>query len=251
MKPKLSYTIWFSQRTGSTLLCRALASTGIAGNPSEWLSSENLLGEYQCDNYAELQQRLWELGSTSNRVFAVKGGICNPYFRNLLNTLKQFPGCDGKSQNAVEIWENALGARSQHKHIYMTRRNKVRLAVSWWKAIQTQEWHRQYGSSQIVNLENEYSYEAIDHLFAECSIREAAIQDFFNSGSIIPLTIVYENFIFAYEETIRNILNYLELPNTEEVSIAPPPLQKLADDVSQQWVQRYRREKQQGWNNYW
>jgi len=37
MKPELSYTIWFSQRTGSTLLCKALASTRIAGNPNEWL----------------------------------------------------------------------------------------------------------------------------------------------------------------------------------------------------------------------
>ncbi|WP_342799609.1 Stf0 family sulfotransferase [Hyella patelloides] len=39
--PKLSYTIWFSQRTGSTLLCRALESTGIAGNPSEWVTFTN------------------------------------------------------------------------------------------------------------------------------------------------------------------------------------------------------------------
>ena len=37
MKPRLSYTIWFSQRTGSTVLCKALESTGIAGKPNEWL----------------------------------------------------------------------------------------------------------------------------------------------------------------------------------------------------------------------
>ncbi|WP_019506605.1 Stf0 family sulfotransferase [Pleurocapsa sp. PCC 7319] len=51
MKPKLSYTIWFSQRTGSTLLCRALQSTGLAGKPSEWLNASDLLGKYQLDNY--------------------------------------------------------------------------------------------------------------------------------------------------------------------------------------------------------
>ena len=220
MKPKLSYTIWFSQRTGSTLLCRALASTGIAGNPSEWLSSDDLLDKYQLDNYAELQQRLWQSGSTSNGIFGVKAGICNPYFRNLLNTLKQFPGCNSESQNPVEIWESIC---PNCKHIYMTRRNKVRLAVSWWKAIQTQEWHRQYGQSlQAVDLENEYSYQAIDHLFAECSMREAAIQEFLARGSIAPLTIVYEDFIFSYETTIRKILNYLELPDAERVSIATP-----------------------------
>ena len=40
-QPQLSYTIWFSQRTGSTLLCKGLKSTGIAGNPSEWLYKNN------------------------------------------------------------------------------------------------------------------------------------------------------------------------------------------------------------------
>lgn len=248
MKPKLSYTIWFSQRTGSTLLCRALASTKIAGQPSEWLSDNNLLAKYQVDNHAELQQRIWQLGSTPNGVFGVKTGIYNPYFGSLLDTFRYFPGCNPRSQNPVEIWHNAF---PHCKHIYMTRRNKVRLAVSWWKAIQTQEWHRCLGQPpQPKDLENKYSYEAIDHLFAECSMREAAIQDFFNSGSIIPLTIVYEDFILAYEATIRNILNYLELPNTEEILIAPPPLQKLADEVSEQWVQRFRREKQRGWESY-
>lgn len=132
MKPKLSYTIWFSQRTGSTLLCRALESTGIAGKPREWLPDGNLLDKYQLDNYVELQQRLWQLGTTSNGVFGVKTGAYNPYFGNLLDTFKQFPGCNSESNNPIEIWNIAF---SNCKHIYMTRRNKVRLAVSWWKAI--------------------------------------------------------------------------------------------------------------------
>ena len=249
MKPKLSYTIWFSQRTGSTLLCRALESTGIAGKPSEWLSDDNLLQKYRLNSYAELQQRLWQLGTTPNSVFGVKTGACNPYFKNLIDTFKQFPSCNFESNNPIEIWNTAF---PNCKHIYMTRRNKIRLAVSWWKAIQTQEWRRKQGQPPVsVDLEGKYSYEAIDHLFAECSMREAAIQEFFDRGSIIPHTVVYEDFILSYEETIRSILNYLQLPNVEEVTIAPPTLQQLADDVSENWVQRFRQERQQGWQHYW
>ncbi|MEO1004491.1 MAG: Stf0 family sulfotransferase [Cyanobacteria bacterium J06638_38] len=126
----------------------------------------------------------------------------------------------------------------------MTRRNKVRLAVSWWKAIQSQEWHREQGKMPIsVDLKDKYSYEAIAHLFAECSMREAAIQEFFDEGSIIPLTIVYEDFVLSYEKTIRNILDYLELLDSHSVSILLPPLQQLADDVSEEWVQRFRKER--------
>ena len=248
MKPKLSYTIWFSQRTGSTLLCRALESTGIAGKPRELLSNDNLLKKYRLNSYVDLQQRLWQLGTTPNGVFGIKTGAYRPYLDSLIDTFKQFPDCK-PTNNPTEIWENTF---PNCKHIYMTRRNKVRLAVSWWKAIQTQEWRRKQGQPPVsVDLEGKYSYEAIDHLFSECSMREAAIQEFFDRGSIVPLTIVYEDFILAYEATIRNILDYLELPNSNNVEIAPPPLQKLADDVSENWVQRFRQEKQQGWQHYW
>lgn len=249
MKPKLSYTIWFSQRTGSTLLCRGLQSTGLAGKPSEWLNASDLLDKYQLDNYAELQKRLWQLGSTPNGIFGVKTGAGEPYFSKIIKTFKQFPGCNPESNNRVEIWENAL---PNHKHIYMTRRNKVRLAVSWWKAIKSEEWHRKQGQSPVdADLKNKYSYRAIAHLFAECSMREAAIQEFFAEGSIVPLTIVYEDFILSYEKTIRNILDYLEIVNSEKVAIANPPLQKLANDLSEEWVQRFRKDRQKGWSNFW
>ena len=254
MKPKLSYAIWFSQRTGSTLLCRALQSLEIAGKPSEWLSCYNppdfsLLEKYQLDNYAELQQRIWQLGTTPNGVFGIKGGIFEPYFGKIIQTLKQFPGCNPHTDNRVEIWHNAF---PNCKHIYMTRRNKVRLAVSWWKAIQSEEWHREKGKLPTAsNLKDKYSYDAIDHLFAECSMREAAIQEFFSEGSILPLTIVYEDFILAYKSTIRTVLSYLELPDIQNISIPDPPLQRLADNISEVWVQRFRQGKQQGWQNYW
>jgi trehalose 2-sulfotransferase len=107
--PKLSYTIWFSQRTGSTLLCKALQSTGVAGQPGEWLncytlSDFNLLDKYQLSNYAELQQKLWQLGTTPNGVFGVKTTACEPTFSSILDTFKQFPGCDFEENNRVNTF---------------------------------------------------------------------------------------------------------------------------------------------------
>ena len=250
IRPKLSYKIWFGQRTGSTLLCLALQSLGIAGKPSEWLypkAASDLLNEYQLDSYVELQQKLWQLGTTPNGVFGVKRA-CEPYLSEIIDTFKQFPGCEPR-YNRVEIWQNAL---PNCKHIYMTRRNKVRLAVSWWKAIQSQEWHRERGKLPVAaELKDKYSYEAIAHLFAECSMREAAIQEFFSEGAIVPLTIVYEDFILSYEPTLRSILDYLGIPDAQELPIPLPPLQQLSDDLSEVWVQRFRRERQKGWTNFW
>ncbi len=247
MKPQLSYTIWFSQRTGSTLLCKALEATGIAGVPNEWFNCKpDLLNEFHQTSHAELQEHLWKVGSTVNGVFAINHSFYEPHFTQLVETLRKFPNCPQEETNRTAIWEHAF---PNHRHIFMTRRNKIRLAVSWWKAIQSGEWHLLRGEHpKPVDLSDPYSYDAINHLYNECSMREAGIQEFFTEGDIVPLTIVYEDFVKQYEQTIRNILDYLQL-DSNTITIAAPPLAPTADTVSEEWIQRFREERQNGWMN--
>lgn len=247
MKSKLSYTIWFSQRTGSTLLCKAIESTGVAGVPREWFNCPpDLLSTYHQSTYTELQEYLWKLGSTDNGVFAINHSYYEPHFSQLIETLRKFPACPSTATKRTEVWEQVF---PNHCHIFMTRRNKIRLAVSWWRAIQSDEWHKANGEQrEQVDLSNSYSFDAINHLYNECSMREAGIQEFFTEGGFTPLNIFYEDFIQNYEGTIRTILDYLEL-DSRSISIAPPALTKLADDVSEEWTQRFREERQQGWAN--
>jgi LPS sulfotransferase NodH len=247
MKPSVSYTIWFTQRTGSTLLCKALEETQMAGIPHEWLYTwidEQLVNGDASP--AELQMRLWEHGSTPNSVFGLKHSFHEPHFTKLIEIFRQFPGCPLRERNRVRIWEYAL---PNHHHIFMTRRNKVRLAVSWWKAIKTQEWHRLSGASpKPVDLTDAYSFDAIHHLYRECSMREAGIQEFFSEGNIVPLTIVYEDFVQEYEKTLRKVLEFLGLAPTT-IKIVPPSLMPTADERSEEWVHRFREELQEGWEN--
>jgi trehalose 2-sulfotransferase len=244
MQPKLSYTIWFTQRTGSTLLCKTLEKTQIAGIPQEWLHA--WWDRQHGKDPAELQKCLWKNGSTSNGVFGQKHSWSEPHFTHLIETFRRFPTCPANETNRARIWEHAL---PNHKHVFMTRRNKVRLAVSWWKAIKTQEWHRLAGeSSRSVVLSDTYSFDAIHHLFCECAMREAGIQEFFSEGNIVPLTLVYEDFISEYETTVKKVLEFLEL-ETANLQIASPSLARTADAVSEEWAGRFRAELQEGWQN--
>lgn len=249
MRPKLSYTIWSSQRTGSTLLCKALESTGIAGKPNEWLIQAGFAGlvaQYGVGDRGALQQHLWEIGSTPNGVFGIKFGLYEPFFSEVLDTFRQFPGCPQVDHPRAEIWQHAF---PNHRHVFLTRRNIVRLAVSWWKAIVTQEWHRVTGEApKPVDLAGEYCFEAIHQLFNECSMREAGTQEFFAEANITPLTIVYEDFIQDYEPTVRAVIDFLALDSTG-VAVCPAYYTRLADDVSEQWVQRFRHELQKDWEN--
>lgn len=116
----------------------------------------------------------------------------------------------------------------------MTRRNKVRLAVSWWKAIQQQEWHRCSNTpSKSADLSNAYSFDAIPHLYNECAMREAGIQEFFSEGNLVPLTLVYEDFIQEYEKTVRKVLEFLEVDMAGK-AIPPPNFMPTTDHISEE-----------------
>jgi len=247
MKAKLSYTIWFSQRTGSTLLCQALESTGIAGIPREWFNCPpDLLTTFKKADHTELQEYLFKLGTTKNGIFAINHSFYEPHFTQLIETLQKFPACPPTAEKRTDVWGQVF---PNHHHIFITRRNKVRLAVSWWRAIQSGEWHIPIGEQRkSVDLSNAYSFDAINHLYMECSMREAGIQEFFAEGGITPLNIFYEDFDQNYEGTIRTVLDYLELDSIS-VGITPPTLKKTADAISEEWVQRFREERQKDWQN--
>jgi LPS sulfotransferase NodH len=182
-------------------------------------------------------------GTTPNGVFGVKQGISQPYFDELLALLSQ--GVSVRPASRIALWEALF---PNHKHIFMTRRNKVRLAVSWWRAIRSGQWHRQQGEeSQTIDVVADYDFDAIDHLVIESTLREAALQDLFDEAAIIPLTITYEDMLCDPEATVRHILTYLGCSPSAPARVTTD-LQRLSDDLSEEWVQRYRQEKQANWS---
>ena len=241
MRPEKSYTIWFTQRTGSSLLCKALESTEVAGNPWESLNMNRIDELEKMENPQDI---IWERGMKDTGVFGVKFGHHQPHFTHLINVLRKFPG-GNSCKTDMDIYNNAF---PNGKHIFMSRSNKVRLAVSWWKWIQSGEVHRVMGDPpKDVDVSDKYLYNAIDTLVANCVLREAAIQELFTTSGIIPMNIYYEDFIADYEGTVFSILDFLDIEYDDTVSVSEPYFDKLADDVSEEWVQRYRKERQEGW----
>ncbi|MBP1989604.1 Stf0 family sulfotransferase [Paenibacillus eucommiae] len=238
MKPVRSYTIWFSQRTGSTLLYKALESTEVAGIPREWLTEPDP-GTFGIQDI----RQMWQNGTTPNGVFGLKTSSVK--LDDWLHTFQRelhLPAGLSRPQ----IWEEAFPAC---KHIFMTRRNKVRLAVSWWRAIVSGEWHRVHGTRpHQEEIADKYSFDGINHLLVECTLREAGMEAFFAEERIVPMTIVYEDFIQNYEDTVMKVLNFLNIP-TESVQVASPFFDPIADEIAESWVQRFREERQAGWKN--
>jgi len=252
MKPEKSYIIWFRQRTGSTLLCKFLEGTHRAGHPGEWLGeyylNHDLFSLHNCRDLIELQNKFWSTGTTSNGVLGIKIGFVDNHLKEMLSNFRKSIG-DHRSTD-YQLWELLF---PKCRHIYMTRRNKIRLAVSWWKAIQTNQWHRlinEKSKSEMPEeeLDKKYNFDAINHLMLEAVLSEAGMQEFFRQNNIRPLTIIYEDFINDFENTVKNILDFLAVDQSG-LSIGKPYYGRLADDLSEKWSKRFAEELQHSWPN--
>jgi LPS sulfotransferase NodH len=242
--PSQSYAIWFSQRVGSTLLSQALEDTGIAGRPREWFTDNDnvgILAKHGVATPSELRELLWREATSTNGVIGVKYGMVAAQHEQLTALFRELLPTGRADADDRHAWE-AIFPRCQH--VFMTRRNKVRLAVSWWRAIKSGEWHRASGApAPTLDVVDKYDYDAIDYLRLEVDTRESLIHDLLARWSVAVHTIVYEDLVAHYDATIRGVLDFLQIPDRENARIPAPAFAQLADDLSDAWCERYERER--------
>lgn len=249
MKINKSYRIWTAPRTGHTLFAKMLEMTGRAGRPGEHLTlhgETNFQEKYGVSTYKEIKEKIWKAGSDGNSTFACK---IDGHAHSINLAIQEVMELKGGKTKEIEddFWSDLF---PNCKDIYLTRRNKVRQAVSWWKAIQDGTWHLKKGEKRDHSkdfYQDKYVHDAVKHLYIEAGLREASIQEYFTRNGITAMTIIYEDFIVHPERTILETLNYLEI-YTDHVDIPEFPFKKTADDVSEEWVNRFRNEIQEGWD---
>jgi trehalose 2-sulfotransferase len=239
-KPLSSYIVWHTQRTGSSLLCTALEATKVAGHPEEW--PEDLLQSESADA-EELRSELWQRQTTANGVLGVKLSYFEPRIQRFFAV---FGGSASDDRLDVqEIWESVF---PNCRHVVMTRRNKFRLAVSWWKSIKGGPGHVSQDGRRLPwqkslpsapsNLADSYDFRAIRSLVFESVAREAGIQEFLHSLAATPMGVTYEDFVADYAGTVRAVLLHLGL--SDDVPEIPAPLlAKTSDDINEDWLRRF------------
>lgn len=244
MQAHTTYFICATPRSGSTLLSEALARTGLAGRPNEYFCHPRGYGAsyegWDITDYRTYIRRVAGATMTPNGVFGAKmmGGFVWD-FASRVRQISEFaqPGMPLKSI-LDELFPNL-------HHIWLTRRNKVRQAVSWWMATQTEQWTSVQAAAPA--REPAYDFAAIDHNVQEIVMREAALQAYFDELGVKPYVVVYEDYHDAPEETARDVLAFLGIPLPPDVPFGERRLRKQANALSEAWVQRYRDEKQQAW----
>lgn len=243
MEPKLSYVICAIQRSGSFLLCEALKNTGLAGVPEEYFLPEEGWehGVRALQNGVRSRRDylclVFEKGTTANGVFGTK--IMWNYFPVMRRKLHELPEYKGKRPGPL------MTAVFPNPHyIWIIRRDKVRQAVSWARAAQTNvyAWHK--GETPIAKQEPIFNFTLIDNLHRLVLEGEAGWQRFFDRCRVQPFRVVYEELVDAYEQTALNILDHLKIPYPSNLEFRERQLQRQANALNDAWVEMYLQMKE-------
>jgi LPS sulfotransferase NodH len=225
------------------MLCEALHNTGLVGDPDEYFSVEmekSLYKELGVTTFSEFFQRLLAERTSDNGVFGAKVMMPEFYVYFLKRLRATRPDCARDLTDAqllAEVFPNL-------RYVWVTRRDKVRQAVSLAKAIQTQVWERRINArvKQPVAAP-EYKFSAVNLLSQRILIYEAMWQEYFSRNGIKVRTVVYEDFVDAYEETTLELLRYIGVDVPANHSFRQRAMMRQADNQSEMWVQRFIREK--------
>ncbi len=246
MKPSKNYTIWFTQRNWSTYLCDLLRLSWVAWNPWEHIDcawDSSLSEVYWSTVWEKVLQNMYKAWIWDNWVFGIKANAPRKENDKHMNEFRSLLWMTEASN--IDIWQKIF---PNSQHLFITRRNKVRQAVSRRRAIKSWLRHKTSGWNELPeNFVDEYDYSAIHHLLQETVMREAKIQEFLTEMQVWAYQIVYEDFVLDPTSTIQNVLTYLWLEaKVDDYSfISTSEHRKIADDIAEIWVEKYRKEAQQ------
>jgi trehalose 2-sulfotransferase len=264
--PRSSYLVCATPRSGSTLLCEALANTGLAGRPREYFEALrhsglprrpreyfeglddpevlDLLGEYSTldtlprrfahgEEYARYLAQVFEEGTTPNGVFGAK--VMWGYLDDFVGNLREIP-----AYKDLPVPELLATVFPDLRYISVTRQDKVRQAVSLWKAIQNSIWGQLEGAAAPrTGRELVFHFAAIDHLVRRIETHDEAWRRYFAENNIPTFHVIYEEFVTSYESTTLDLLRYLHIEIPEGAVFKERRMKKQADALSEEWVQRY------------
>ncbi len=263
-----SYLICSTPRTGSSLLCDALTDTRVAGRPEEYFQfrartgfprrpqeyfegagdpeifdilgprtrvedAEALYDPSRFERYEQYLEWAVQAGTTPNGVFGAK--VMWGYFNGFVTGLRwALP-----NRQRLPVPELVQSVFPNLTYITMSRRDKVRQAVSLWRALQTWSWssEQRAAAGRLT-----YSHAAIAHLIADIEDHELGWRSYFRECGVEPFDVVYEDLAGRYEDSIRDILRHLGIAEADTVPIALPTRRRQADDLSRRWAERYRAE---------
>lgn len=244
-----SYILCTNPRSGSTLLCRLLQATGVAGLPDShfhrpsvaaWLADHGLAAKGHGAGLAPLRAALGAAiaaGTGGTGIFGLRlQGHSAPFFLGQLRLLHP---------EAPRDRERIEAAFGRTQFLYLHRQDKVAQAVSRLRAEQTGLWHRAADGQELERLSPpappRFDAAALARHVAEMTAADAAWDQWFTAEGLDPLRLDYDDLARDPAGTLARVLQELGLDPGAARGITPPTA-RLADGLNRDWALRFRTE---------
>lgn len=224
------YVLCGTPRTGSTLLCGLLSSTGVLGRPESYFREPDerawaerlgvpVVGE-RAVSYSRFAGAVQAAGSTDNGVFAAR------IMWGSVGRIVEGLGKAAHESDAAAL-ERALGPLS---FIHLRREDVVSQAVSWARAEQTGFWHHGDTAGRRPRLD----LRQLTCLYERIHSANLAWRDWFRRQGVEPYEITYEGLVSDPGATVRGIADWhrASVPASWEPS---SPHRRQADETNQEW----------------
>ena len=218
--PSISYVLCTLPRSGSSLLADVLASTELAGSPTEYFDR----------NQFEAFSRDWKVSGLAD------------YLAAMLRKKTSLNGVFGLKAHFHQLGD-VLGDRDiadvlpDPRFVLLVRLDHVRQAVSWMRAIQTEQWTSTHAA---VRGSPRFDADHIGELIVRIEREERLWAEFFEQRGAVPLRVAYEEMVESLDETVVAVLEAVGVELPADFSVPAPTLERQADGLSDEWVRRYR-----------
>ena len=129
------------------------------------------------------------------------------------------------------------------RHLWLTRRDKVRQAISFLMAARTDEWWTIEGATpekrEDRTGEPEFDAHAIARLEQVLVENDSQWQAYFQENGIVPIEVHYEDLVDDYAGTIISILKWLDVPDADAVNVPPTRLKRQSNARNEEWLRAY------------
>lgn len=124
------------------------------------------------------------------------------------------------------------------KYIYLTRRDRLRQAISLVRAMQTGQWRSMDGASGTLH----YDAAAINRQVRFLEGDERHWEEFFERNALSPYRLTYEDLAATPKDTLISLLNFLGYDGSPPISLRSARHRRQADEITETWAHLYERE---------
>jgi LPS sulfotransferase NodH len=227
-------------RTGGHFLCELLTETGICGRPSEYIlnAAKNVWREMRgFESRAEYIVHYTLTGWSGNGIFGAK-----LTWNQFCEMTDDFSGRSRLTSidRALTI-ERAFGGC---RYIFLRRRDKLRQAISYHRALCTGRWSSLKAGKIAGRFDPDaveaYDHDSLDQLIAAIVKAEGDWLEYFRETGIAHLTIFYEDLAVDKIGVVRGILSHVGIEDDWN-GACEGKLHQQSDSKTEEWVRRYRR----------